>query len=43
MGPAAQVRVSIRGPTMRISPHLYKHEVDVARLLGVLVAALRKA
>ena len=28
---------------MRITPHLYNHEVDVARLLGVLVAALRKA
>jgi hypothetical protein len=30
-------------PTMRITPHLYNHEVDAARLLGVLVAALRKA
>ena len=28
---------------MRITPHLYNHEVDVARLLEVLVAALRKA
>jgi selenocysteine lyase/cysteine desulfurase len=37
------VRVSICGPAMRITPHLYNHEVDVARLLEVLVAALRQA
>ena len=42
-GPPAQVHVSIRGPAIRITPHLYNHEGDVARLLGVLVAALRKA
>ena len=40
---AAQVHVSIRGPAIRITPHLYNHEGDVTRLLEVLHAALRKA
>ena len=40
---AAQVHASIRGPAIRITPHLYNHEGDVARLLEVLHAALRKA
>jgi selenocysteine lyase/cysteine desulfurase len=34
------VRVSIHGPAIRITPHLYKHEGDVAQLLEVLQAAL---
>ena len=40
---AAQVHVSIRGSAIRITPHLYNHEGDVARLLEVLDTALRKA
>jgi len=39
---AAQVHVSIRGAAIRITPHLYNHEGDVARLLEVLCTALRK-
>lgn len=38
---AAQVHVSIRGPAIRITPHVYNHEEDVARLLEVLQAALQ--
>ena len=40
---AAQVHVSIRGSAIRITPHLYNHEGDVARLLEVLDTTLRKA
>ena len=40
---AAQVHVSIRGAAIRITPHLYNHEGDVARLLEVLDTTLRKA
>ena len=35
---AAQVHASIRGPAIRITPHLYNHAGDVARLLEVLHA-----
>ena len=40
---AAQVHVSIRGSAVRITPHLYNHEGDVARLLEVLEAALKQS
>ena len=40
---AAQVHVSIRGSAIRITPHLYNHEGDVARLLEVLEAALKQS
>ena len=33
---AAQVHVSIRGSAIRVTPHLYNNERDVARLLQVL-------
>ena len=33
---AAQVHVSIRGSAIRVTPHLYNNDRDVARLLQVL-------
>jgi selenocysteine lyase/cysteine desulfurase len=36
---AAQVHVSLRGETMRITPHLYNHEADAERLVGALAEA----
>jgi selenocysteine lyase/cysteine desulfurase len=40
---AAQVHVSIRGPAIRITPHVYNNQEDVSRLLEVLDTALHKA
>jgi len=37
---AENVYVSVRGQSMRITPHLYNNEADVDRLIGVLAAAL---
>lgn len=36
---AADVHVSLRGETMRITPHLYNNEADVERLVGALADA----
>jgi selenocysteine lyase/cysteine desulfurase len=36
----AQVHVSLRGETMRITPHLYNNEADEARLVASLKAAV---
>ena len=36
---AAHVHVSLRGETMRITPHLYNHEADVDRLVRALAKA----
>ena len=36
---AAGVHVSLRGETMRITPHLYNHEGDMERLIGALADA----
>jgi selenocysteine lyase/cysteine desulfurase len=35
-----QVHVSLRGDSLRVTPHLYNDEADVDRLLGVLGAVL---
>lgn len=40
---AAQVHVSIRGPAIRITPHVYNNPEDVSRLLDVLDKALHSA
>ena len=37
---AENVYVSVRGQSMRITPHLYNNEADVDRLIRVLAAAL---
>lgn len=37
---AARVYVSVRGPAMRITPHLYNTDADIDRLFEVLSAAL---
>jgi selenocysteine lyase/cysteine desulfurase len=37
---AENVYVSVRGQSMRITPHLYNNEADVDRLIGVLAAAM---
>lgn len=37
---AARVYVSVRGPAMRITPHLYNTDADIDRLFEVLGAAL---
>jgi selenocysteine lyase/cysteine desulfurase len=37
---SAQVHVSLRGETMRITPHLYNDEADEARLVALLRAAV---
>ncbi|TFI57518.1 aminotransferase class V-fold PLP-dependent enzyme [Sphingomonas parva] len=39
---AADVHVSLRGDTMRITPHLYNHDADVDRLLEQLVSAAER-
>ncbi|MSQ66487.1 MAG: aminotransferase class V-fold PLP-dependent enzyme [Limnohabitans sp.] len=39
---AAQVHVSIRGSAIRVTPHLYNNENDVARLLNVLQDTARQ-
>jgi selenocysteine lyase/cysteine desulfurase len=36
---AAGVHVSLRGETMRITPHLYNDEADAERLVAALVGA----
>lgn len=36
----ARVYVSVRGPAMRITPHLYNTDADIDRLFEVLAAAL---
>lgn len=38
---AANVHVSLRGETMRITPHLYNDEEDAERLVGQLADAVR--
>jgi selenocysteine lyase/cysteine desulfurase len=35
-----QVHVSLRGDSLRVTPHLYNHQQDVERLFGVLRASL---
>jgi selenocysteine lyase/cysteine desulfurase len=35
-----QVYVSLRGDSLRVTPHLYNNDADVDRLLGVLERAL---
>ncbi|MBP7240786.1 aminotransferase class V-fold PLP-dependent enzyme [Amaricoccus sp.] len=37
---AAQVHVSLRGDTLRVTPHLYNDDEDVERLIEALAAAL---
>lgn len=37
---AAQVHVSLRGDTLRVTPHLYNDDEDVDRLIAALAAAL---
>ncbi|MCW5751071.1 MAG: aminotransferase class V-fold PLP-dependent enzyme [Alphaproteobacteria bacterium] len=37
---ARQVHVSLRGDSVRITPHLYNNDTDVERLLSALAAAL---
>src|SRR5690606_39296023 len=39
---AARVHVSIRGDAVRVSPHLYNDEQDVARFLEVLRSEERR-
>jgi len=34
------VYVSVRGQSMRVTPHLYNNEADMDRLINVLAAAL---
>ena len=38
---AERVYVSVRGDSIRVAPHLYNHERDVERFIGVLGGALR--
>ena len=35
-----QVHVSLRGDSLRVTPHLYNHQQDLERLFGVLQASL---
>jgi selenocysteine lyase/cysteine desulfurase len=35
-----QVHVSLRGDSLRVTPHLYNHQQDLERLFGVLHASL---
>jgi selenocysteine lyase/cysteine desulfurase len=37
----AGVFVGVRGPAVRVSPHLWTTEDDIARLVGTLAAAVR--
>ncbi len=37
---AERVYVSLRGDSLRVTPHLYNHEADIERLFAVLRAAL---
>jgi selenocysteine lyase/cysteine desulfurase len=37
---AAQIYVSVRGTSIRVSPHLYNSQADVERLFAVLAGAL---
>jgi selenocysteine lyase/cysteine desulfurase len=40
---ALGIEVSVRGPTLRISPHLWTTPSDIDRLRGVLLARLQRA